>query len=89
MRPRQLREITPVEIEESRTEMDLWVAEEHPAGNGSMKTIAELLAEAGYGYRQSRMVGRREVYRISDGAIIGNFTAQDACNFLEGTHANR
>lgn len=48
-----------------------------------MKTIAEELAEAGYGYRQSRMVGRREVYRVSDGRVVGQFTAWDAVQFLE------
>ena len=48
-----------------------------------MKTIAEELAEAGYSYRKSRMEGRREVYRISDGLVIGQFTAWDAVQFLE------
>jgi hypothetical protein len=48
-----------------------------------MKTIAELLKDAGYAYRASRMSGRREVYRVSDGAVVGQFTASDAAKLLD------
>lgn len=47
-------------------------------------TIAALLRAAGYGYRASRIQGRREVYRIADGAIMGQMTAAEAVTFLEG-----
>jgi hypothetical protein len=47
-------------------------------------TLAELLTAAGYGYRASRIYGRREVYRIADGAIMGQMTAAGAVAFLEG-----
>lgn len=48
-----------------------------------MKTVAELLADAGYAYRASPMVGRREVFKVSTGEVVGQFTALDALNFLE------
>lgn len=48
-----------------------------------MQTVAELLAAAGFGYRTSRIPGRREVYRIADGSIVGQMTATDAVAFLE------
>ena len=45
-------------------------------------TLGEALEVAGYGHRSSRIEGKREVYRLSDGEIAGIFDAFEAWDFL-------
>ena len=46
-------------------------------------TVAEILAAAGYGYRPSRIEGKQQVFRVADGAVIGDFHALKAAEYAE------
>ena len=48
-------------------------------------TIAETLFSLGYTYAKTNIEGRNAVYN-KHGQHIGNFTADDAVNYLEATY---
>jgi hypothetical protein len=45
-------------------------------------TLAEQLRAAGYGYRPSKIVNKQEVFRMSDGDVMGQFSAFEAYHWL-------
>jgi hypothetical protein len=49
----------------------------------SDKSIAEMLHDAGYAYRPCRIEGKREVYRASDGKVVGLLSACEAADFVK------
>jgi hypothetical protein len=50
------------------------------------RTLGDALADYGYGHRLSKIEGKREVYRLSDGEVVGTFDAFEAWDFLTRTH---
>lgn len=46
------------------------------------KTLADQLADAGYGYRPSKFPNKQEVFRVSDGEVMGQFDAFQAYHWL-------
>jgi hypothetical protein len=46
------------------------------------QSLADALAAAGFGYRPSRYPDKREVYRLSDGEVMGQFDAAEGWEFV-------
>lgn len=49
------------------------------------RNLSQQLADAGFGHRPCRIVNKREVFRASDGEVMGQFDAFEAYYWLTRT----